>query len=80
LGICTSRPFHWYKEHLNTRCFDPWTRALNFWESPRTPTSHFWGCEFHPHTYPKVGLQHPIHHIHSHLWIALVIVYYLLIL
>jgi len=57
LGICTSRPFHWYKDYLNARCFDPWTRALSFWESRRTPTSHFWGCEFHPHTYPKVGLR-----------------------
>jgi len=33
LGIYTSRPFHWYKEHLNARCFDPWTRALSFQES-----------------------------------------------
>jgi hypothetical protein len=58
LGIYTSRPFHWYKEHLNAKCFDPWTRALSFWESQRTPTSHFWGCEFHSQTYPKVGLRH----------------------
>jgi len=58
LGIYTSRPFHWYKEHLNARCFDPWTRALSFRESRRTLTSHFWGCEFHAHTYPKVGLRH----------------------
>jgi hypothetical protein len=57
LGIYTSRPFHWYKKHFNARCFDPWARALSFWESRRTPTSHFWWCEFHPHTYPKVGLR-----------------------
>jgi len=57
LGIYTLRLFHWYKEHLNARCFGHWTRALNFWESSGTPTSHFWGCEFHPHTYPKVGLR-----------------------
>jgi hypothetical protein len=49
LGIYTSWPFHWYKEHLNERFFDPWTWALSFWESRRTPTSHFWGCEFHLH-------------------------------
>jgi hypothetical protein len=58
LDICTSRPFHWYKEHLNARCFDPWTRALSFQESRKTPTSHFWECGFYPHSYPKVGLRH----------------------
>jgi len=56
LGIYTSRTFHWYKEHFNARCFDPWIWALSFRESRRTPTSHFWGCEFHPHTYPKSGV------------------------
>jgi hypothetical protein len=50
LDIYTSRPFHWYKEHLNERCFDPYNRALNFRESQRTLSSHFWECEFHPHT------------------------------
>jgi hypothetical protein len=50
LNIYTSRPFHWYKEHPNARCFDPYNQALNFWESQRTPSSHFWECEFHPHT------------------------------
>jgi hypothetical protein len=58
LDICTSRPFHWHKKHSNARSFDPCNRALSFWESWRTPTSHFWECEFHPHTYPKVGLRH----------------------
>jgi len=58
LGIYTSRPFHWCKERLNARCFDLWTRTLSFRESWRTPTSHFWGCEFHFHIYPKVGLRH----------------------
>jgi hypothetical protein len=57
LDIYTSRPFQWYKEHPNARCFDPWTRALNFWESRKTPTSHSWECGLHPHTYPKVGLR-----------------------
>jgi hypothetical protein len=57
LDIYTSRPFQWYKEHLNARCFDPWTRALSFQESRKTPTSHSWECGFHPHTYPKVGLR-----------------------
>jgi len=50
LDIFTSRPFHWYKEHPNERCFDPWNRALSFQESQSTPSSHFWECEFHPHT------------------------------
>ncbi len=57
LDICTSRPFQWYKEHSNVRCFDPWTRALNLRESRKTPISHFWECGLHPHTYPKVGLR-----------------------
>jgi len=50
LDIYTSRPFHWYKEYPNTRCFDPYNQALSFRESRRTPSSHFWECEFHPHT------------------------------
>jgi hypothetical protein len=50
LDIYTSRPFHWYKEHPNARCFDPCNRALSFRESRRTPSPHFWECEFHPHT------------------------------
>jgi hypothetical protein len=50
LDIYTSRPFQRYKEHINARCFDPCNRALNFWESRRTPNSHFWECESHPHT------------------------------
>jgi len=50
LDIYTSRPFHWYKEHPNAMCFDPCNQALNFWESRRTPSPHFWECEFHPHT------------------------------
>jgi hypothetical protein len=58
LDIYTSKPFQWYKEYPNARCFDPWTRALNFWESRKTPTSYSWECGFHPHTYPKVGLRH----------------------
>jgi len=50
LDIYTSRTFHWYKEHLNVRFFDPCNQALNFRESQRTPSPHFWECEFHPHT------------------------------
>ncbi len=57
LDIYTSKPFQRYKEHLNMRCFDPCNKALNFWESKRTPSSHFWECEFHPHTCLKVGLR-----------------------
>jgi hypothetical protein len=50
LDIYTSRPFQRYKEHPNVRCFDPCNQALSFQESRRTPSSHFWECEFHPHT------------------------------
>jgi hypothetical protein len=57
LDIYTPRPFQWYKEHSNARCFDPWTRALNFQESQKTPISHSWECGLHLHTYPKVGLR-----------------------
>jgi hypothetical protein len=56
--ICTSRPFQWYKEHLKARCFALCCRALKLRESQRTPSSHFWECESHPHTCPKVGLWH----------------------
>jgi len=53
--IYISRTFQHYKEHLEARCFDPYNRALKFWESRRTPSSHFWECESHPHTCLKVG-------------------------
>ncbi len=56
--IYTSRLFYRYKEHLKARCFDLCNRALKLWESQRTPSSHFWECEFHPHTCLKVGLRH----------------------
>ncbi len=58
LNIYTSRPFQRYKEHLKARCFDPCDRPLNFWESRRTPKSHFRECECQPHTSLKVGLRH----------------------
>ncbi len=57
LDIYTSRTFQGYKEHLNARCFDHCNQALNFWEFRRTPSSHFWECEFHLHTCLKVGLR-----------------------
>jgi hypothetical protein len=50
LGIYTSRPFYWYKERTKVRTFDPSNRLLSFWESWRTPFSHFWECELHSHT------------------------------
>jgi hypothetical protein len=55
--IYTLRPFQHYKEHLKARCFSLCCRALKLRESRRTPSSHFWECESHPHTCPKVGLQ-----------------------
>ncbi len=61
LDIYTSRPFQRYKEHFNARCFDLCNWALNFWESWRTPKSHFWECEWRLHTSLKVGLRHARH-------------------
>jgi hypothetical protein len=57
LDIYTSRPFQRYKEYLNAKCFDPYNRALSFWESQRTIKSHFRECEWRPHTSLKVGLR-----------------------
>jgi len=57
LDIYTSRPFQRYKERLNVRCFDPCDCAPSFWESRRAPKSHFWECEWRPHTSFKVGLR-----------------------
>ncbi len=50
LDIYTSRPFQWHQKRSNESRFDPCIRALSFWESRRTPTSHFWECGLHPHT------------------------------
>jgi len=58
LDIYTLRPFQRYKERLNARCFDSCNRALSFWESWRTPKSHFRECEWQPHDSLKVGLRH----------------------
>jgi len=58
LDIYTSRPFQRHTEHLNARCFDPCNRTLSFWESRRTPKSHFRECEWRPRTSLKVGLRH----------------------
>jgi hypothetical protein len=59
LDIHTSRPFQRYKKHFNARCADPCNRALSFWESRRTPKSHFRECEWRPHTSLKMGLRQP---------------------
>jgi len=56
-NIYTSRPFQLYKEHLKARCFAFYCRALKLRESRRTPNSHFWECESHPHPCLKVGLR-----------------------
>jgi hypothetical protein len=55
--IYTSKPFQRYNEHLKARYFDLCNRALKSRESQRTPSSHFWEYESHPHTYLKVGLR-----------------------
>jgi len=56
--IYISRPFQRYKEYLKARCFALCCWALKLRESRRTPNSHFWECESHPHTCFKVGLWH----------------------
>jgi hypothetical protein len=50
LNIYNSRPFQRCKENLKARCFSLCCRALKLRESRRTPSSHFWECESHPHT------------------------------
>ncbi len=55
--IYTSRPFQRYKKHIKERFFFPLNWVLKFWESRRTPSSHFWECESHPHSCLKVGLR-----------------------
>jgi len=60
LDIYTSRTFQWYKKHLNARCFSFCYRTLKLREYQRTPNSHFWECESHPHTLSKMGLRHMI--------------------
>jgi hypothetical protein len=60
LDIYTSRPFQWYKEHLEARCFDSCNRTLSFRKSRRTLKSHLRECEWRPHTSLKVGLWHPM--------------------
>jgi len=55
--IYTSRPFQRYKEHHKVRFFALCNRALKCRESWRTPSSHFWECEFHSHTCFKVGFR-----------------------
>jgi hypothetical protein len=52
------KTFPMSKEHIHARCFDLCNRVLNFWESRRTPKSHFRECEWRPHTSLKVGLRH----------------------
>jgi hypothetical protein len=56
--IYTSKPFQRYKEHPKAWCFAFCCWTLKLQESRRTPSSHFWECESHPHTYLKVGLRH----------------------
>jgi len=58
LDIYTLRPFQRYQERSNVRCFGPCNHSLSFWESRRTPKSHFLECEWQPHNSLKVGLRH----------------------
>jgi hypothetical protein len=55
--IYVSRPFQWYQEHPNARCFGPYCRALNIRESRRTPNPQFCKCWASPPHLAKVGLR-----------------------
>jgi hypothetical protein len=74
LDIYTSKPFQWYKEYLKARCFSLCYRTLKLRESRRTPSSHFWECESHPHILPKVGLRH-FHFVMPSGWATYIILY-----
>jgi hypothetical protein len=55
--IYVLRPFQWHQEHPNARCFAPCCRALNIWESRRTPNPQlFQVLGFTPHL-AKLGLR-----------------------
>jgi len=56
LDIYISRPFQWYKEHFNARCFDPYNCVLNFQESRRTPKFHFSGMWVATSHFPQSGV------------------------
>ncbi len=70
LDIYTLRSFQLYKKHLDARCFDPCNCVMNFWESQRTPKSHFRECGWRPHTSLKVGLRHHSHYALAQLWLT----------
>ncbi len=55
--ICASRPFQRHQEHPNARCFGSCCRALNIWESRRTPNPNFSKCWASPPHLAKVGLR-----------------------
>jgi hypothetical protein len=58
LDIYTSRPFHWYKEHPNARCFDPLllsSKGSGVPEDSKSPTLGVWVLSSH---LGKVGLRH----------------------
>ncbi len=61
--IYALRPFQWHQEHLNARCFGPCCRALNIWESRRTPNPQLWKCWASPPHLAKVGLRQKVHNI-----------------
>ncbi len=58
--IYVSRPFQWHQERFNTTCFGPCCRALNIWESRRTPNPQLWKCWASPPHLAKVGLRHQL--------------------
>jgi hypothetical protein len=62
--IYVSIPFQSHQEHPNARCFGPFCRALNIWESRRTPNPNFSECWASPPHLAKVGLRqtHKTHH------------------
>jgi len=64
-NIYISKPFQWYKKHLDARCFDPCNHVLNFQESRRLPSPIFKSVR-PPHTSLKVGLRHCWRSLVSH--------------
>ncbi len=56
LDMYTSRPFQRYKAHLKARCFSLCCWAPKLRESRRTPSSHFWKCEFSSSHFAQSGV------------------------
>jgi hypothetical protein len=60
--IYVSRPFQWHQERLNARCFGPCFRALNIWESWRTPNLQLFQVLGFTPTLGQSGVATNFHH------------------